>query len=541
VSLAEPDTAQDGNARAYSVSELSFALKRTLEDAYGFVRLRGELSKVTFHSNGHVYLSLKDERACIDGVVWKGNVRGLKVRPEQGMEVIVTGKVTTYPAGSRYQIVIEAMEAAGVGALLAQLERLKAKLQGEGLFDPARKRPLPSTPAVVGVITSPTGAVIRDILHRIRDRWPCRVTVWPVVVQGDQAAAQVTAAIEGFNRLGPGGPVERPDVLIVARGGGSVEDLWPFNDERLARAAAASAIPLISAVGHETDTTLIDFVSDRRAPTPTAAAEMATPVLAELKALTADYERRLTSCASRQLEHARSRLTGAARGLPRPMDLLALASQRFDHASSRLGAGLERNVAVHRLQLERAAARLRPGLLDRPRQLRAERLAGLSTRLAAGLQRNVAAHRQDLERTSARLRPMLLDRPRQQQVDRLEQLVNRLEPAVARSLDRATERLVALDKLRQTLRPDRPLDFGFALVRRADGGLARSAAVLESGEAVRLRFRDGERGAVVDGEGGRGAEPPSPAARDLPPPGGVRPKAGRGAGAAKDPGQGDLF
>ena len=238
VTLAEPPADTEGNARPYTVSELSFALKRTLEDAYGFVRLRGELSKVTFHANGHVYLSLKDERSSIDGVIWKGSVRGLPVRPEQGMEVIVTGKVTTYPAGSRYQIVIETMEPAGVGALLAQLEKLKAKLQAEGLFEASRKRPLPSMPSTIGVITSPTGAVIRDILHRIRERWPCRVVVWPVVVQGEQAAAQVIAAIEGFNGLDPDGPIGRPDVLIVARGGGSVEDLWAFNDERLARAAA---------------------------------------------------------------------------------------------------------------------------------------------------------------------------------------------------------------------------------------------------------------------------------------------------------------
>src|SRR6185503_142811 len=280
--VAPPGAATDasGNARPYSVSELSFALKRTLEDAYGFVRLRGEVSKVTFHSNGHVYLTLKDERAAIDGVVWKTNVRGLGIRPQQGLEVVVTGKITTYPSGSRYQIVIETMEPAGIGALLAQLERVKAKLAAEGLFAPERKQPLPAMPAVVGVVTSPTGAVIRDILHRIRDRWPCRVIVWPVVVQGDAAAAQVTAAVQGFGKLQPGGKVPRPDVLIVARGGGSVEDLWPFNDEALARAVAACPIPLISAVGHETDTTLIDFVSDRRAPTPTAAAEMATPVLA---------------------------------------------------------------------------------------------------------------------------------------------------------------------------------------------------------------------------------------------------------------------
>ncbi|MBA3812442.1 MAG: exodeoxyribonuclease VII large subunit, partial [Caulobacteraceae bacterium] len=240
------------NARPYSVSELAFALKRTIEEAYGFVRLRGELSKVTFHGNGHVYLDLKDERAAISGVIWKTQVRGLTIRPETGLEVIVTGKVTTYPGRSQYQIIIETMEPAGVGALLAQLERLKARLAAEGLFEASRKRPLPAMPAVVGVITSPTGAVIRDILHRIGERWPCRVVVWPVVVQGDQAAAQVRAAIEGFGALAQGGAIPRPDLIIVARGGGSVEDLWPFNDESLARAAAASPIPLISAVGHET-------------------------------------------------------------------------------------------------------------------------------------------------------------------------------------------------------------------------------------------------------------------------------------------------
>jgi exodeoxyribonuclease VII large subunit len=455
VTLADTD-AEDvqANARPYTVSELSFALKRTLEDAYGYVRLRGELSKVTFHSNGHVYLSLKDERACIDGVVWKGSVRGLGVRPEQGLEVIVTGKVTTYPMGSRYQIVIETMEAAGIGALLAQLEKLKAKLQAEGLFDAERKRPLPSMPAVVGVITSPTGAVIRDILHRIRDRWPCRVIVWPVVVQGDQAAAQVIAAIEGFNALAEEGEVARPEVLIVARGGGSVEDLWPFNDERLARAAAASAIPLISAVGHETDTTLIDFVSDRRAPTPTAAAEMATPVLGELKAVTADLQQRLVRTGARLLEQGRTRLTAASRGLPRPQDLLGLASQRFDHASGNLGRALERNTTLHEHALNRVSGRLRPELLDRPRQMKADRLA---------------------------------------------EVFARSRPALVRSLTRLQERLTGLDKLRQSFNPDGPLKRGFARVHKADGALARSAAALEPGDAVRLVFIDGERGAVVDG------------------------------------------
>ena len=352
VTLADTPIAGDGNARAYSVSELAFALKRTLEETYGFVRLRGELSKVTRHSSGHVYLTLKDDRAAIDGVVWKTQVRALAIQPQQGMEVIVTGRITTYPASSKYQIVIETMEPAGIGALLAQLERLKIKLAAEGLFDAGRKRALPTSPAVVGVITSPTGAVIRDILHRIRDRWPCRVIVWPVVVQGDQAAAQVAGAIAGFNALVVGGAIPRPDVLIVARGGGSVEDLLAFNDEALARAVAAGVIPLISAVGHETDTTLIDLVSDRRAPTPTAAAEIATPVYAELRAAVADRQARLIRAMARQTETARHRLTSAARGLPRPADMLALAQQRFDLVAGRLGRGAGE---------ERLGARARPG------------------------------------------------------------------------------------------------------------------------------------------------------------------------------------
>ena len=449
-----PESDTSDNAPAYSVSELAFALKRTIEDAYGFVRLRGELSKVTFHGNGHVYLDIKDERASISGVIWKGTVPRLNVRPQTGLEVIVTGKVTTYPGRSQYQIIIETMEPAGIGALLAQLERLKAKLAGEGLFDAAHKRPLPGMPRVIGVITSPTGAVIRDILHRIRDRWPCRVVVWPVVVQGDQAAAQVRAAIEGFGALAPGGPVPRPDLLIVARGGGSVEDLWPFNDEALARAAAASPIPLISAVGHETDTTLIDFVSDRRAPTPTAAAEMATPVFAELAAAVADYSRRLAQGGGQLVENRRNRLSAAARALPRPTDLLAIATQRLDIAAGRLGAALQKNVAAHRQDHVRVASRLRPGLLERPIQARRDRLTALTSRL---------------------------------------------EPSVKRRLERDRERLTALEKLRLSLNPDGPLGRGFARVHHADGRLVRGAATLKAGEAVKMVFNDGDRQAVVDG------------------------------------------
>ena len=506
----------DSNAPPYSVSELAFALKRTLEDRYGFVRLRGELSKVTHHSNGHVYLTIKDDKSAIDGVVWKGNVRALSVRPEHGLEVIVTGKITTYPAGSRYQIVIDSMEAAGVGALLAQLERLKAKLAAEGLFAPERKKPLPSMPAVVGVITSPTGAVIRDILHRIRDRWPCQVLVWPCVVQGDAAAGQVSAAIRGFNAIAPnhdknGGPVPRPDILIVARGGGSVEDLWAFNDEALARTVAEGTIPLISAVGHETDTTLIDFVSDRRAPTPTAAAEMATPVLAELRALISDFDRRLNRSGARLIEDRRTRLVSAARGLPRPDDILALAQQRFDIASGRLDAALHRNTTVHAQALLKVTARLTPEVLTRQRAIKAERVGDLGRRL-------------DL---AARRAP-----DRVAQHARLPALWQRLNAAGERRLQRDAERLAGLEKLRQSLNPERPLELGFALVRKGDGTLARSASDLVSGERVNLKFKSGDRDAVIDGEGGF-VPPPAPTSAPAPRP---RPKP-----AAPSVDQGDLF
>ena len=463
VTDTESPTAETGNAAPYSVSELAFALKRTIEDAYGYVRLRGELSKVTRHASGHVYLTIKDDRAAIDGVVWKGQVRALGCQPEQGLEVIVTGKITTYPASSKYQIVIDSMEPAGIGALLAQLERLKAKLAGEGLFEAARKRPLPTSPAVIGVITSPTGAVIRDILHRIRDRWPCHVIVWPVVVQGDAAAAQVCAAIAGFNAMSEGGAIPRPDVLIVARGGGSVEDLWAFNDEALARAAAASDIPLISAVGHETDTTLIDFVSDRRAPTPTAAAEMATPVLAELKAAIAERQARLERALDRMAQDRRHRLAAAARGLPKPAEVLGLAQQRFDLVAGRLGAALERNASAHERDLVRISGRLSPGLLERPLRARADRAAEFSARL---------------------------------------------KPAVERRLLRASDALSSLEKLRLSLNPDGPLKRGFARVHHADGSLARSASGLKSGDTVRLVFNDGHRGAVIDGEAPKRATSP---------------------------------
>src|SRR5687768_103701 len=303
------------NAPEFTVSELSSALKRTVEDTYGHVRVRGEISGFRGpHSSGHCYFALKDQTAKIEAVVWKGTHGRMRFKPQEGLEVIATGRLTTYPGSSKYQIVIEALEPAGIGALMALMEERKRKLAAEGLFDPARKRELPWLPETIGIVTSPTGAVIRDILHRLADRFPCRVLVWPVLVQGEGAAEQVAAAIRGFSALPETGPAPRPDVVIVARGGGSIEDLWAFNEEAVVRAAADSAVPLISAVGHETDTTLIDHASDRRAPTPTAAAEMAVPVRRDLLLEVGDLDGRLDHSVARRLDQLGQRLDGLARG-----------------------------------------------------------------------------------------------------------------------------------------------------------------------------------------------------------------------------------
>jgi exodeoxyribonuclease VII large subunit len=502
-----------------SISELSFALKRTLEDRFGHVRLRGEISKVNRHASGHVYLTLKDDKSAIDGVVWKGQARGLGVQPETGLEVIVTGKITSYPARSSYQIVIETMEAAGAGALLAQLERLKTKLRGEGLFEPGRKKSLPQFPRTIGVITSPTGAVIRDILHRIAERWPCRVIVWPVVVQGETACGQVSTAIRGFDALLPDGRIPRPDLLIVARGGGSVEDLWCFNDEGLARTVAEARIPIISAVGHETDTTLIDFVSDRRAPTPTGAAEMATPVLADLRYALSDLDRRLIQAGGRLIEDRRTRLRAVARGLPaRPEDLLALAQQRLDHAASRLGSGLQRNVALHERHLAVAAGRLSPGLLHTRIGRGSDRLDTAAGRLTAALQAGVARHERRLLQATGRLSPEPLHRRLDQRRTRLDALAARLDGMVPRKLERAGDRLAALSRALSNLNPARPKP-GFARIEDSDGAWVTSAAALSAGQAVNLVFGDGARGAVIEG-GGERAPLPRPAPRPKPAPAG---------------------
>ena len=359
------ETPAGDNAAPLTVSELSARLKRTVEGAFGYVRLRGEISGYKRAASGHAYLALKDDGALIDGVIWKGSFAGIAFAPQDGLEVIATGRLTTYPGRSKYQMVIERLELAGAGALMALLERVKAKLAGEGLFDAARKRPLPYLPGVIGVVTSPTGAVIRDILHRLADRFPSRVLLWPVLVQGEGAAQQIARAIAGFDALAPGGAVPRPDLLIVARGGGSIEDLWAFNEEVVVRAIAACSIPLISAVGHETDTSLADFAADRRAPTPTAAAEMAVPVRAELIAAVDGLGVRAERCARRYVARGRERLELVARLLPRREALLAPQRQRLDEVAARLDRVLEARLTRARAQLERAATLLRPPLLTR--------------------------------------------------------------------------------------------------------------------------------------------------------------------------------
>ena len=351
------------NAEPVSVSQLSAAIKRAIEQDFGHVRVRGEISGFKRAASGHVYFALKDNDALIDAVMWKGQASRVAFCAEDGLDVIATGKVTTYPGRSKYQIVVDSLELAGEGALLALLEKTRVRLAGEGLFDQSRKQALPFFPSVIGVVTSPTGAVIRDILHRLADRMPTHVLVWPVLVQGNEAAQQVAAAIAGFDALAAGGAISRPDLLIVARGGGSVEDLWAFNDEVVVRAVATCRIPVISAVGHETDTTLIDFASDMRAPTPTAAAELAVPVRAELEAELAELGSRIARAWTRQSGVARERLAASVDRIP-PLDrVLAPQRQRLDDSDGRLRAAFRQTMTAATHRLEQALAGLRPATM----------------------------------------------------------------------------------------------------------------------------------------------------------------------------------
>ncbi len=467
------------NAPEYSVGDLSNAIKRALEDGFGHIRLRGEISGYRGpHSSGHCYFSLKDDKAKIDAVVWKGNWSRLKIKPDEGMEVIVTGKVSCFPGSSKYQIVIEALEPAGAGALMALLEERKRKFAAEGLFDESRKKPLPFLPRVIGIVTSPTGAVIRDMLHGFAERFPAHVIVWPVPVQGEGSAAKVAAAIRGFNALAHGGPVPRPDVLIVARGGGSLEDLWGFNEEVVVRAASESGIPLISAVGHETDWTLIDLVADARAPTPTKAAEWAVPKYSELLADVADRSQRLRIACRRLLEATRTHLKAAARGLPRPEDLTALPRQRFDSVDQRLSRALLANTRAHAMRQAKVAGRLTPGLLRNLVERRDRSLTDVFSRARTAMTRIAGERRTRFERVDGRLR--------------IEALSNRL--------DQKRRALEAQSKLLTSYSYQGVLARGFAIVRDDTGTMVRRAAVLTVGQPLEVEFADGRT--VVDVTGG---------------------------------------
>ena len=465
-----------GNTPEYTVSEIAGALKRTVEQAFGQVRVRGELSGFKKVASGHCYGALKDADALVDLVMFRGAASGLGFRPEDGLEVVVTGKLTTYPGRSKYQIVVERMEPAGVGALLAQIEARRLKLAGEGLFDAARKRSLPHIPDVIGIITSPTGAVIRDILHRLADRFPRHVLVWPVMVQGDGAAAQVAAAIRGFNQLAPGGAVPRPDLLIVARGGGSVEDLMAFNEELVVRAAAESAIPLISAVGHETDTTLIDFAADWRAPTPTAAAERAVPVRADLMAQLAVLGGRLAQASARGLVQRRERAVALAARLPAPRRLLEMPSQRLDDLSGRLPRALGGAVVRARQRLAQAGSALRPALLAGRRDRAQAGLAEAGRGLERGQVARLVAARAALAGRAAGLRPWLLR--------------NRQEASAAR--------LAAAARLLGSLGPEQVLGRGYALVLGADGQPVTRSAEAAVQPRLTIRLADGDTRVVPE-------------------------------------------
>jgi exodeoxyribonuclease VII large subunit len=492
--MAEP--ALD-NVVEWTVTELSAALRRTVEDAYGLVRVRGEISGFKGPApSGHCYFRLKDDKAVLEAVIWKGTHTRMRVKPEEGLDVIVSGKLTTFAGSSKYQIVIDTLEPAGIGALMKLLEERKKKLAAEGLFDEARKQLLPFIPEVIGVVTSPTGAVIRDILHRLADRFPRRVLVWPVRVQGEPSAAEVARAIAGFNALPEGGAIPRPDLIIVARGGGSLEDLWSFNEEIVVRAAATSMIPLISAVGHETDFTLIDFAADWRAPTPTAAAEKAVPVRSELLATLADLNARKLACWQRGVDRLRKELSMLARTLPALNELLSQPRQRLDACAGRLPRALIANAQLHHNQLTRVAARLSPRLLKL-------RLARSSEIVVAAAKRGKLAHDNDLVRRWDRVRNA--------------------------------------DQLPKAFSYQGVLKRGFALVRDGEGKPLRAAAGVSAGMRLDLEFADGRVGAVADGEA-KGPKPesaPKSAPKSAPqsaPRAKPRPRGGEGSG-----GQGSLF
>lgn len=463
--IDEPESA--GNTPEFTVSDLSQAVKRAIEGEFGHVRVKGEVGRVVRARSGHLYFDLKDDRNVLACTTWKGQVSGLSVIPEEGMEVVVSGRMTTFGSQSKYQLNAVEVAVAGVGALMAMLEKRKKALEAEGLFAADRKRALPFLPEVIGVVTSPSGAVIRDILHRLRDRFPRKVLVWPVAVQGKDCAPQVARAIAGFNAMSPGGAMPRPDLLIVARGGGSIEDLWGFNEEVVARAAADSQIPLISAVGHETDTTLIDFVSDRRAPTPTAAAEMAVPVRLELLAGVEQMGARASRAVSDGVSRRKQRVADLARVLPRPEALVDDPRQRFDNWAEKLDGALDRRVQQGRLALGNVSAGLRPQTLSN----------------------RVRQARRDLDRLG--LRPEAIEHARQRAMKDLAGLSERLRQVAERDTQARRARLDALDRMRETLGYRETLKRGYAVVR-GDGAVVTTAKAAKSAQRLEIEFADGK-------------------------------------------------
>ncbi|MEE2943674.1 MAG: exodeoxyribonuclease VII large subunit [Pseudomonadota bacterium] len=470
------DPREGENAPEFSVSELSGAIKKVIEGNFGHVRIRAEIGRVSFPRSGHVYLDLKDDKSVIAGVMWKGVAAKLPMRPEEGMEVVATGRITTFGGQSKYQIVIESMKPAGVGALMAMLEKRKAQLSAEGLFDPARKKPLPTLPSVIGVVTSPSGAVIRDILHRLRDRFPRKVLIWPVAVQGEKCAPEVTRGIEGFNKMTPGGALPRPDLIIVARGGGSVEDLWGFNEESVVRAAAASDIPLISAVGHETDTTLIDFASDKRAPTPTAAAELAVPVRMEMLAWVDEQGARMTRALEQGVTQRGQRLRDLARALPRAEVLLETPRQRLDRAAEALPRALRTTVDTRRLKLTEKAAGLRPN----------------------NLRRMIDGKRSEFGRRADRLSVQPIKRDIESKKDRLASVSHRFKTAADAQISVWSTKLDGLERLRQTLGYEATLERGYAVVWDGERVVTNTKAA-EKATSLEIQFADG-RHVLVEGD-----------------------------------------
>ena len=503
------------NAPEYTVSELSGAVKKVIEGEFGLIRVRGEVGRVSRPASGHLYFDLKDDRNVIAAISWKGQVAKMQVRPEEGMEVVATGRMTTFPGQSKYQLIVDDVAPAGMGALMAMLEKRRAALAAEGLFDAGRKKPIPYLPGVIGVVTSPSGAVIRDILHRLRDRFPRHVLIWPVAVQGQACAAEVAAAIRGFNAIQPGGPIPRPDLIIVARGGGSLEDLWGFNEEIVVRAAAESEIPLISAVGHETDTTLIDYAADLRAPTPTAAAELAVPVRLDLMAGLDGQAARLSRALVQGLGLRGQRLRDLARALPRLEGVLSGPRQRLDAGVQRLGGALGLSVSRRRGRYEALAARARPEAVLAGFARRGDRLAGLGRDLEARIGRRFESGQIAADGFAGRLVRALArqisdaGRDLAKGRERLAGLSARLDAAPAKRLTELALRLEALDRTRTTLGYGETLKRGYAVVW-GDGAVVTTRAAAEKAAALEVQFHDGRlalgtrparRGKAGDGPG----------------------------------------